>query len=58
MNLEWSEWAIIALVLIFLFGPGICLWYAGHIHEKYNKKKAKEQTQEYYVATTDADEED
>lgn len=51
------KWIVFVLCLILLFSPAICCWYAGHIHEKHNKK-AKKQTQEYYVATTDADDED
>lgn len=52
------EWIVFALCLILLFSPAICFWWVGYIHEKHNKEKAKEQTQEYYVATTDADDED
>lgn len=52
------EWVVFVLCLILLFSPAIGFWYVGHIHEKHNKKKVKEQTQEYYVATTDADDED
>ena len=55
MNLEWHEWVALILCLILLFAPAIGFWYAGH--EKHNKK-AERQTQEYYVATTDADDED
>lgn len=58
MNLQWHEWVALVLCLVLLFGPAIGFWWAGHVWEKHNKKKAKEQTQEYYVATTDADEED
>lgn len=58
MNLQWHEWLALILYLVLLFGPAIGFWYVGYIHEKHNKEKVKEQKQEYYVATTDADEED
>ena len=46
MNLEWREWIALALCLILLFGPGICFWWAGHVWEKDNKAKPKEETNE------------
>jgi uncharacterized protein YneF (UPF0154 family) len=58
MKLEWQEWVALIVALILLFGPAIGFWWAGHIHEKHNKNNEKQQTQEYYVATTDADDED
>ena len=42
MNLDWQEWIILALCLILLFSPGICFWWAGHVWEKHNKKRLKE----------------
>lgn len=57
MNLEWHEWFVIIIALILLFCPAIGFWWAGYIWEK-NRKETPKKTQEYYVATTDADEED
>ena len=48
------EYITLILCLILLFTPAIGFWWAGHVCEKHDKKK----TQTYYVATTDADDED
>lgn len=49
------EYIALILCLILLFTPpAIGFWWAGHVWQKHNKKK----TQTYYVATTDADDED
>lgn len=54
MNLQWSEWVIIALGLIILFGPAICFWWAGHVWEKCDKKETKEGLTSYSRRQTKA----
>ncbi len=51
------DYIALILCIILLFTPAIGFigfWWAGYVWEKHDKKK----TQTYYVATTDADDED